>query len=64
MSDPNSTTWELGHDRFGRRVTMTREGNDYKVEIHPCSQRDEGERIWHLSRNLLIEAGKIAEQQR
>lgn len=63
-SGPVSIKWELGRDRFGRRVTMTREGQDWKIEIESSSQRDEGERINYLSRNLLVEAGKIAERER
>lgn len=60
MSAPILTKWHLGADRYGRRVTMTREGNDFKIEIEPSSQRDDGERIHSLSAPLLIEAGKIA----
>jgi hypothetical protein len=61
---PISTKWQLGHDRYGRRVTLTRKGNDFEMEIEPCSQRDDGERIWSLSRDLLIAAGDIAKEQR
>lgn len=64
MSNPILTKWQLGSDRYGRRVTMTREGSDYKIEIEPSSQRDDGERIHSLSGPLLIEAGKIASGQR
>jgi hypothetical protein len=64
MAQAVSTKWELGRDRFGRRVTLTREGHDWKIEIEPSSQRDEGERIWYLSRDLLIEAGKVAQEER
>lgn len=62
MSRTISIKWQLGADRYGRRVTMTREGNDFMIEIEPCNQRDDGERIRSLSRELLIEAGKIAQE--
>ncbi len=52
--------WELGRDRYGRRVTMTKEGNDFMIEIEPCNQRDEGERIRSLSADLLKEAARVA----
>jgi len=63
-SRPISTKWELGRDRYGRRVTMTREGHDFKIEIEPINQRDEGERIWSLSMDLILAAGEIAKKQR
>lgn len=57
------TKWELGRDRYGRRVTMTKEGNDFMIEIEPCSQRDDGERIRSLSADLLKEAARVAAQR-
>ncbi len=63
-AQPVSIKWELGHDRYGHRVTMTREGYDFRIEIEPCSQRDDGEIIRSLSKNLLIAAGDIAREQR
>jgi hypothetical protein len=58
------TVWELGHDRYGRRVTMTCKGEDFEIEIEPCNQRDDGERIHSLSAPLLIEAARIAAERR
>lgn len=63
MAQPISIKWELGRDRFSRRVVMTREGQEFKIEIEPSSQRDEGERIHNLSRELLLAAGEIAKEQ-
>lgn len=59
MAGPILTKWELGHDKYGRRVTMTRQANDYEIEIEPSSQRDDGERIRSLSAPLLKEAARI-----
>ena len=61
---PKCIEWEIGKDRYGRSVTLKREGADYSIRIHPIDQRDEGETIRSLSRDLLIEAGKVAEEQR
>jgi hypothetical protein len=60
MSGPILTKWELGHDRYGRRVTMTRQGHDFAIEIEPINQRDDGERIHSLSADLLKEAARVA----
>lgn len=60
MSQPVLTKWELGRDRYGRRVTMSREKDDFSIEIEPANQRDDGERIRSLSASLLIEAGRLA----
>lgn len=59
MPGPILTKWELGHDKYGRRVTLTRQGADFSIEIEPSSQRDDGERIHSLSAPLLQEAGRI-----
>lgn len=64
MTDPVSIKWKLGTDRYGRDVFMTREGHDFMIRIEPKNQRDDGETIRSLSRGLLIEAGKIASEQR
>lgn len=45
---------EVGKDWYGRTVTATRskETNGcgkWKIEVHPSSQRDDGERIWSLT---------------
>ena len=48
---------------IGRRVAMTRDGQDFCIEIEPLDQRDDGEKINSLSRELLVEAGKIDEGQ-
>lgn len=61
---PISIKWELGRDRYNRRVTLTREGDDWQIQIESSSQRDEGEIIRSLSRDLLIAAGEIAKEQR
>lgn len=61
---PASVSWTLGSDRFGRRVTLTREGDDFTIRIEPSSQRDDGEIIRSLSAPLLIEAGEIAKGER
>lgn len=58
--EPECQRWDIGRDRYGRRVTLTKTGHDWKIEIEPCNQRDDGERIYSLSRELLIEAGEIA----
>jgi len=49
--------WRLDRlDRFGRSVTLTREGvDDYTIRIEPSSQRDEGETIRHLNRAIILE---------
>ncbi|MEX2480212.1 MAG: hypothetical protein WD928_05060 [Gammaproteobacteria bacterium] len=60
MKKPASVTWDLGRDRHGRRVTMTREGDDFSIRIEPFDQRDDGELIRTLSADLLVEAGEIA----
>lgn len=60
MPKPVSIKWEIGRDRHGRRVTMTREGDDFMIEIEAANQRDDGERIRSLSAPLLIAAGEIA----
>ena len=60
MTEPISVTWELGRDRHGRRVTLTREVNDFTIRIEPANQRDDGEIIRGLSRDLLVHAGQIA----
>jgi hypothetical protein len=53
--------WEIGHDRFGRRVILTWNAPcDWTIEIQPLNQRDDGEIIRSLSAELLIEAGRIA----
>ncbi len=59
MAGPILTKWELGHDKYGRRVTMTKRDHDYEIEIEPSSQRDDGERIHSLSAPLLQEAARI-----
>lgn len=61
---PALVKWVLGADRYGRRVTMTREGHDYRIDIEPCNQRDDGEIIRSLSRDLLLKAGEIANAER
>jgi hypothetical protein len=44
---------EIGRDAYGRRVTATRSKNNgrptWKLEIHPSSQQDDGERMWSLT---------------
>lgn len=55
-----SIKWELGRDRYNRRVVMTREGDDFTIQIEPANQRDDGECIRSLSADLLINAGNIA----
>lgn len=62
MASEIKRQWHLGNDRYGRRVTLTRDApHDWTIEIEPANQRDDGEIIRSLSRDLLIEAGKIAE---
>jgi hypothetical protein len=61
---PTKKEWLLGADRFGRQVTLTREGADYSIRITPGDQRDDGERINSLSRDLLMRAGEIAGGER
>lgn len=60
MSKPICIKWHIGTDRYGRRVFLTKEDNDFMIEIEPADQRDDGECIRSLSAPLLIEAGKIA----
>lgn len=64
MNGPISIKWELGLDQYGRRVTMTKEGNDFMIEIEPGNQRDDGERIRSLSEDLLKEAARVASSTR
>jgi len=64
MTAPILTKWELGRDRYGRRVTMTKQGNDFEIEIEPCNQRDDGERINSLSAMLIQEAARIVSERR
>jgi hypothetical protein len=54
----------LGTDKYGRRVTMTQEGDDITIEIEPSSQRDDGEKIQSLSGSLLTEAARILNSQK
>lgn len=59
-NEPISTTWDLGRDRYGRRVTMTRTEHCFEIQSHPDSQRDDGEHIRSLTRDVLVRAGEIA----
>jgi len=52
--------WHIGSDRYGRRVFLMKEGHDYTIDIEPSSQRDDGEKIRSLSRDLLVEAARVA----
>lgn len=61
MIAPRSTTWDLGRDRYGRPVSLTLDANGFAIRSEPISQLDEGEKIYSLTRNVLIAAGKIAE---
>lgn len=66
MASEIKRKWHLGSDRYGRTVTLTVEPtrHDWTIEIEPINQRDDGEIIRSLSRDLLIEAGKVAEAYR
>lgn len=58
---PISIRWELGRDRYGRRAVLTKEGDDFSIQIEPSSQRDDGENIRSLTGQMLIDAGVIAQ---
>lgn len=62
---PDVEVWNLDrHDRFGRDVTLTREGTDeYVLRINPSSQRDEGETIRHLNRAIIMELADIVKER-
>jgi hypothetical protein len=62
---PDVETWRLDRrDRFGRELTLTRDGPDsYILRIEPGSQRDEGELIRHLNRAILCELAQIVGEQ-
>lgn len=64
MIAPRLKTWDIGIDKHGRLVTLTREGNDFTIRSEPVSQRDEGEIIRSLTRDILIIAGEIASGER
>ena len=57
MIRPSAAEWELGADKHGRRVTMRwDEQGCYTLTAHPVSQRDEGEVMRSLSRDVLLNA--------
>lgn len=60
MARPVSTTWELGKDKHGRRVLLNCGPQGFMLESEPVSQRDEGERMFSLTADVLIAAGEIA----
>lgn len=65
MKRPIETIWELGRDRFRRRVTMRRDGDgDIAIKIDPANQRDEGEHIRYLNEALILEAASILAERK
>lgn len=64
MISPRLKTWDIGVDKYGRPVTLTREGNDFTIRSEPLNQRDDGETIRSLTRDVLILAGEIASGER
>jgi hypothetical protein len=58
VSQPVSIKWVIGFDRFGRRVTLTKEGDDIHIESEPMSQLDDGEKIRNLSVALIRAAAE------
>ena len=60
MIKPIATTWELGKDKHGRRVLLYYGPQGFRLESEPVSQRDEGERMFSLTADVLIAAGEIA----
>jgi hypothetical protein len=65
MASEITRTWHLGNDKYGRRVTLTvKPPHQWVLEVEPANQRDDGYIVHDLSRDLLIEAGKVAEAYR
>lgn len=55
----------IGTDWYGRRVTATRtkEGANgkWKIEVHPSSQQDDGERIFSLTDENMRDMVRVVE---
>ena len=58
------TEWHVANDKFGRRIILIQEGDQYSIEIEPSSQRDEGERIHYLNKTAIIEMASVVKDQR
>lgn len=64
MRTPDSETWRLrATDRFGRSLTLTRDGVDFTLVIERSSQQDEGERIGYLTPQIIRELNEIVEKR-
>ena len=64
MNRPIATTWELGKDKHGRRVLLHFRNGEFQLESEASSQRDEGERMFSLTRDVLIAAGEVAKDSK
>ena len=60
MAKPIATTWELGRDKHGRRVLLHYTQGEFQLQSEAASQRDEGERMFSLTREVLIAAAEVA----
>ena len=57
--------WPLGYDCFGRQVTLKRtENQGWIIHIDALNQRDDDQRVWYLTRDMLVAAGEIAAKER
>ena len=69
MAEEIERAYEIGHDAFGRRVTLTRRRHYtgkplWKIVSHPSSQRDDGEVIDSLSIENLREIANVTKDEK
>ena len=56
---PTTISWEIGRDKYNRRVMLHWKGGAFNIESEPASQRDEGERIYSLTVDCILAAADI-----
>ena len=61
---PNTASWKLGSDKHGRHVVLHFKDGAWNLESEPVNQRDEGEKIYSLTADVLIKAADIVKAWR